>query len=166
MTSADLVLTEEEAAFILRRRERRLALWFAKVEPTSFFGCWTWTAHTNDGYGQFHDGTRDVGAHRWAYEWVHGPVLIGLELDHLCRNRACVNPLHLDPVTLRENQMRGAGFVAANAAKAHCPQGHPYDEANTYRHGSRRQCLTCRRERDASRSKKTAARGLQPRTAA
>jgi hypothetical protein len=64
----------------------------------------------------------------------------------LCRNRWCVNPDHLDPVTRRENLHRGLTIPAAHSAKTHCPQGHPYDAANTYRYRGMRMCLTCRRE--------------------
>lgn len=125
-------------------------------------GCWYWTAaRYASGYGRFrlgsmHDGTRRVAtAHRLAYETMVGAVPAGLELDHLCRNRACVNPAHLEPVTRRENLLRGATIPAGNAAKTHCPKGHAYDARNTRttKDGSRvcRRCVvrhvTERRER-------------------
>lgn len=124
----------------------------AKVDRSGL--CWLWTAYTNPrGYGQFGIGSRTDGtakvipAHRWAYEHWVGPIPDGLTIDHLCRNRPCVNPDHLEPVTQGENTLRGDTFQAENLAKTHCPQGHPYDEANTYRYSDgKRACRECRRE--------------------
>lgn len=113
-------------------------------------GCWLWIGSTaGHGYGEFYDGQRKVPAHRWAYEHFIGPIPDGLQLDHLCRVRPCVNPEHLEPVTQAENIRRGAAVIT------HCPQGHPYDEANTCRptrgNGNERQCRTCARERMRAR---------------
>ena len=116
-------------------------------------GCWRWQGRTmpHEGYGVL--STREDGkththlAHRVAYETFVGPISDGLQLDHLCRVRDCVNPAHLEPVTPRENVMRSPIAQAAlNAAKTHCPQGHPYDEANTYRTPRGRVCRACARE--------------------
>ncbi len=112
-------------------------------------GCWGWIGTRNNrGYGRYRavrGSNREVVAHRIAYEMVIGAVPDGLQLDHLCRNRGCVNPWHLEPVTCRENLMRGVGFSAVNAMKTHCPEGHEYTAANTYinvrRYG--RHCRTC-----------------------
>ncbi len=108
--------------------------------------CHIWiAAKTSSGYGSFWDGQRVVYPHRYAYGQT-GAVLEGLDLDHLCRNRACCNPDHLDPVPHAENVRRGRGG-AAQRAKTHCPQGHSYDEANTYHHPSgMRRCRTCQRD--------------------
>lgn len=108
-------------------------------------GCWLWTAATiQKGYGQFwYDGKLQY-AHRIAYELLVGPIPNGLQLDHLCRVRNCVNPEHLEPVTNQENCRRGE-TGAHNGIKTHCPHGHPYDEINTYRHRGERRCKGCRR---------------------
>lgn len=127
---------------------------FAKVHTTST--CWLWTAYTNpDGYGQFGE-THGQGrlAHRWAYEHLVGPIPAGMQLDHLCRVRHCVNPSHLEPVTQRENLMRGEGVTTKNAAKTHCVHGHPFDEANTYAWRGRRACRTCRDARNRRRGQR------------
>ena len=123
---------------------------WAKVDSAD--DCWIWTAETSrGGYGRFaagsrSDGTRrSVQAHRYAYELLVGPIPEGLELDHLCRVRNCVNPAHLEPVTTKVNVLRGIGLAARNAGKTHCPQGHPYDEANTYYYSTgKRACRACR----------------------
>lgn len=81
-------------------------------------------------------------AHRVAYETWVGPIPDGLTIDHLCRNRLCIEPTHLEPVTNRENIQRGG-----NSLKTHCPQGHPYDEVNTASRNNRRYCRTCERVR-------------------
>ena len=107
--------------------------------------CWLWGGYRDRyGYGR----VRGVLAHRISYTLFVGEIPAGLQLDHLCRNRSCINPRHLEPVTARENTLRGLTGAARNALKTHCPQGHPYDEANTVRdsNGARR-CRTCRRAR-------------------
>lgn len=113
-----------------------------KVEITET--CWFWAAGLNDaGYGQLYrnDTRRPDRAHRISYELLVGPIPKDLTLDHLCRNRACVNPDHLEPVTRGENVKRGA------AARTHCKRGHSYDDAYITPAGTR-QCRTCNSLRD------------------
>ena len=129
---------------------------FAKLEIQPD-GCVLWTGSLMpSGYGQVGRGRRGEGlatVHRLMYEWFVGPIPDGMEMDHLCRNRACAAPAHLVAVTRRENLLRGETLTAAHAAKTHCPAGHPYDEANTYRRPgyNGRTCRTCRHERRTRR---------------
>jgi hypothetical protein len=112
--------------------------------------CWQWTGTLQvGGYGSFWP-TPGEGrvAHRWGYERFVAPIPAGLELDHLCHNRACVRFDHLEPVTHAENNRRGDGYAGRNARKTQCPQGHAYDAANTlHRKDGTRRCRTCAEER-------------------
>lgn len=124
-----------------------LARFWVRVEKGD--GCWLWHGTRCDGYGHFRGHGKSRGAHRIAYELLIGPVPEGLELDHLCRNRGCVNPAHLEPVTHEENWRRGQSFSAVNAQKTHCPHGHEYTPENTYRsasHPRSRRCRQCIRD--------------------
>ena len=93
-----------------------------KVNKTD--GCWLWTGAIVSGYGQFRFMGRVVYAHRYTYETMVSEIPDGLQIDHLCRIRNCVNPSHLEVVTCRENLLRGEGVAAINARKTHCPKGH------------------------------------------
>lgn len=115
-------------------------------------GCWLWTGATDGhGYGAINVEGRARKAYTVAYTLLVGPIPEGLQLDHLCRVRACCNPAHLEPVTSKENARRGLNGVL-NVA---CPHGHPYDEANTYYapgNGGKR-CRECNRERGRARTR-------------
>ena len=108
-------------------------------------GCWEWQGYIDrDGYGRVSINGQQDGAHRKSYLAFRGAIPGGRQLDHLCRNRRCCNPFHLEPVTQRENTLRGTSFSAINARKSHCIHGHPFTPTNTYRQGGkRRQCRRC-----------------------
>jgi len=114
-------------------------------------GCWVWSGCLSEGYGVFWDKGRKVQAHRFSFAHFNGclpeHVNGGLEPDHTCRNRACVNPDHLELVTHSVNVKRGIG-PQRMLAKTHCPHGHPYDEQNTYVNArlGYRACKECKRE--------------------
>ena len=127
---------------------------FSKIDRIES-GCWLWTgAKTEGGYGTLAYGGRRRLAHRVMFALLKNPIPPHLTLDHLCRNRSCINPDHLDPVSLEENVRRG--WVAdrerpnRNKEKASCPRGHLYDEANTYVDpAGGRKCRRCIREAKA-----------------
>lgn len=106
--------------------------------------CWQWQGSMyKNGYGKF--GKAGYMAHRISYELIKGTIPKDMFLDHLCRNRSCVNPNHLEIVALVENIMRGESFTAQNARKTHCKHGHEFTQINTYIHPKRgsRHCKTC-----------------------
>ncbi len=115
-------------------------------------GCWEWMGSISlTGYGQFSRDGKTMLAHRVAYIWAKGEIPEGLEIDHLCRNRKCVNPSHMELVTRSENIRRGLLPEIGRKygeSKTHCPQGHPYSEQNTYHRPDRpsRDCKICRKE--------------------
>ena len=109
--------------------------------------CWNWIGSLNPkGYGQYYDGVKPIKAHRFSYELFKGKIPEGLQLDHLCRNRKCVNPNHLEIVTNKENVLRGVGMSAANSRKTHCSKGHAFTLENTYNYRKTRACKKCRYE--------------------
>lgn len=108
--------------------------------------CWAWTgASQGGGYSQFYDKGKNLLAHRVSYELYIGPIPTGMTIDHLCRNRACVNPAHMEPVSNGENILRGVSFSARNARKTQCDSGHEFTLENTYRWRNGRHCRACRR---------------------
>lgn len=135
----------------MRRSLRESVLSRLTIDPS---GCLLWTATLNiHGYGRFTYARRSYTVHRLMYEWFVGPIPPGYQMDHLCRVRHCAAPAHLEAVLPAENTYRGIGPTAVNAAKTHCPQGHPYDETNTFTWrrpsgGIHRRCRQCKRETD------------------
>jgi hypothetical protein len=120
-----------------------------KVAKTA--SCWIWIANTRTvggpPYGRFFDGDRMVQAHRFSYQISIGPIPDGHQIDHLCRNTLCVRPDHLEPVTQRENVLRGFSPIAINARKKFCLRGHKFTEENTVVIKTSRYCRACFRER-------------------
>ncbi len=116
------------------------SLFWSKVDITPT--CWNWTGALDEkGYGIFNFLKKTTRTHRYSYEQSKGKIPNGLQIDHLCRNRKCINPDHLETVTSRENQRRSP---LTNMNKTHCPQGHEYSKENTYHTSDkRRQCKTC-----------------------
>jgi hypothetical protein len=128
---------------VLEQLPERLSSKIA-VDPS---GCWLWTASLRGGYGQVRFGPSTRAAHVVVFEQLVGAVPDGMELDHLCRIRHCVNPDHVEPVTHRENVLRGEGPAAVNARKTHCDRGH--DLADGYRYDTGRMCRQCALDRAA-----------------
>jgi hypothetical protein len=124
-----------------------------KVEFDPFGGCWLWSGSLSTrGYGRIVIRARRYTLHRVLYEALKGPIPVGLELDHLCRVRCCLNPAHLEPVTHKENIERGKSITVANAAKTHCVHGHPLSGENLgLTPKGARYCRTCLRERGHAR---------------
>lgn len=117
-----------------------------KVEKTE--RCWLWRgAVDNNGYGRFRLNGKTVYAHRLAYKLSVDSIEAGMTLDHLCRNRQCVNPNHLEQVTNKENILRGQAPSARAARRVTCSNGHAYNDANTYwGKNGQRVCRTCHRD--------------------
>lgn len=138
----------------------------AKVEIRAADECWPWRGWIDDkGYGLISVGGRGaqkrLKAHRVAYELLVAPIPAGLTLDHLCRNRACANPAHLEPVTSRENTLRGESVSARYARRDRCVRGHEFTSENTrITPAGARDCRTCGRERAReTRSRRLAREG-------
>ena len=125
--------------------ERRppLERFLLKFDEEPNTGCWIWKGgKTVDGYASFARGGRNgmTLGHRFAYKTFREPIPVGLEIDHLCRNRACVNPWHMELVTRLENILRS---LAATTRKTHCKNGHEFTPENTYIGRTRRSCRRC-----------------------
>ncbi len=148
------------------------ATWFASTDPAAIIQrlysqaeqvgeCLLRTGYVRkDGYSLFSVGSRIDYAHRFAYELFASTIPEGLEVDHLCRNRRCVNPAHLELVTSVVNTLRGEGPTAQNARKTHCPKNHPFDTVNTYidKRGHR-YCRECERQKSRRNKARRRANG-------
>lgn len=123
----------------------------AKYIPVTESGCWIWIGYIDKsirgGYGRFALNGRAKRAHRVAYELYRGEIPAGMTLDHLCRVRCCVNPDHLEVVTMDENRSRGMSPSAQHARRAHCLRGHLLTAENTWmRSDGGRRCRQCKRD--------------------
>lgn len=141
-------VVEQNISEELEFSPEEIELFWSKAEIAEWDSCWIWRgaysgASSRSGrYGAFTTRGRKRLAHRVAYELLVGPIPRGLVIDHVrawgCENTLCVNPLHLEAVTNRENVLRGVGYSALNARKTHCPRGHPLVPR-----GDCRVCLPC-----------------------
>ncbi len=134
----------------------REARFWLNIEHDDSLDCWVWAGvRDSGGYGHTRINGRQYRAHRVAYELFVGVIPEGMHVDHLCRNRACINPDHMELVTPRENVLRGVGISAENARKTACIHGHLFDAANTYvSKTGRRQCRECHRIRQSKINKR------------
>lgn len=125
-----------------------------RISLPNLDGCMEWTGAINtSGYGHYNRGLTYYLGHRASYEMFVGPIPEGLVIDHLCRNRACCRPDHLEPVTIGENIRRGE-----QATKTHCVHGHEFTPSNTYlRLTGGRECRACRKRRMAEHKERRAA---------
>lgn len=138
----------------------------SKVRVNPETGCWEWTAYCMpNGYGKVRIDTIGLLAHRAMYEASGLEIPLGLELDHTCRVRHCINPEHLEPVTHLENMRRGNSPSSAQREQTHCRQGHPLSGENLYVHDGHRSCRMCRRIRNRGRTRFTLPSGTRVRRA-
>lgn len=120
---------------------------WSKVQQSG--DCWVWTSEQSRGYGRIRISGRNVLAHRWSYEAMIGPIPDGLQIDHLCRNRLCVNPYHLEPVTAKVNIQRREEARVAAGIPTHCARGHEFTPSNTIvksGNNGKRACRRCQRD--------------------
>jgi hypothetical protein len=124
-------------------------------EINSATGCWEWTLCLNQGgYGVFHTNNKQWKAHRFAYQILIGPIPEGLTLDHLCKNKKCVNPEHLEPVTQYVNTVRGKG-----SSSLYCSKGHAMFGEHLYFNDGNRRCQKCKRIADLNSKRRKRERG-------
>lgn len=125
------------------------ARFWSKVDKSAANGCWEWAGTiTPKGYGVYASRhARSLRAHRVSWELLRGPIQTDLTIDHLCRNKRCVNPDHLEPVTAAVNTLRGDSPPAMKARQTHCEAGHPLIR----RSDGHRECRICKQEADRQR---------------
>jgi hypothetical protein len=124
----------------MKKASGTLERFWARVDKTD--GCWSWMGRKDrEGYGRFDAGGQNKLAHRFAYEAMIGEIPRDLTIDHLCRNRECVNPTHMEPVTSEENVRR----AASNPGRTHCINGHERTPENRYRRPGLSYCKPCNR---------------------
>lgn len=126
--------------------EKQKKAFYSKIKINEETGCWKWIgALSSGGYGDISINGRTLRAHRLSFLLHKGDLIKGLTLDHLCRNRSCVNPEHLEQVTYQENILRGEGICAINSRKTHCKNGHPLSGKNLHiRPNKGRDCKICK----------------------
>lgn len=128
-------------------QEQTIKDFWSRVDKTN--DCWNWKGTLLNGvgtYGRFHHKGQYIYAHRLSYELSKGEIPEGLSIDHLCRNRQCVNPNHLETVTHKENMLRGYGVGGKGARQTHCKNGHPLSGDNLLilnKDKGWRRCRTC-----------------------
>ena len=136
----------EKLKFVLEKKYKVSYVdkrFWSKVEKTK--SCWIWKgSKTSLGYGDFSIDDIRIASHRYVFFRKYGYLPKGLVLDYLCRNRACVNPVHLEPITAKENVLRGIGPSALNKKKTHCVRGHEFTSKNTRYNKGRRICIKCK----------------------
>jgi hypothetical protein len=138
----------EPKRFIRGHQRRSNPLLYVEEDRGYETPCWIWQRSTNSGgYGQVQIDGKKHPAHCWMYERVKGPIPIGLQLDHLCRVRECINPDHVEPVTQRTNVLRGESPRAVAYRTDTCIRGHAFTEENTLWNKGRRGCRICTNER-------------------
>lgn len=126
---------------IYKRKSLEERFW-SRVNKTDT--CWLWTGHlASDGYGQIYNGKSSVYVHRLSLSFIGKTIPKGMEVDHLCRVKNCLNPEHLEVVTRKENILRGEGAAAKCARKTHCVRGHELNADNIYPGKTYRQCKVC-----------------------
>lgn len=132
---------------------------FRSKYVTNSAGCWVWQSPLDkDGYGTFYLRRRSRRAHRVGWFSLYGQIPKGYVINHKCSNRACVNPQHLELVTIRENSLRDSRSVAAlNARKTTCPKGHPFDGTYRTKSGIQRYCKRCANAKSVRLQRKWAA---------